>query len=100
MLLQILGLLFVLVIPGLLLTQILFKEAELPEKILLVFLLSIAFSVALGLFLGFNELMKNITGGLKNVWVYSVVINAALALLYFSKTTGSKLGHKKTKHKR
>jgi uncharacterized membrane protein len=87
-LVTIFGLLFVLFIPGFLITQILFKKSELLEKILLTVLLSIGFYVILGIFLGFNETMKNITGGLskRNIWIYSIVINLILVVVYFIKS--------------
>ena len=71
------GLVFALFIPGFLLTLIFFKELELIEKIGLAFVLSICIDIFVGLFLGYNETMKNITGGItsKNVWLYLLNIS-------------------------
>jgi uncharacterized membrane protein len=66
------GLLLALFLPGYLVTRIFFKELEELEKIALGFVLSIAIDIALGLFLGYNETMKNLTGGITalNLWLY------------------------------
>lgn len=81
------GLLFALFIPGFLLALIFFKELELIEKIALGFVLSICVDIFLGLFLGYNETMKNLTGGITafNVWVYLSIITLMLFAIYIYK---------------
>ncbi len=92
MITTILGLLFVFVIPGFLITQIVFPKEKILEKIALTVLLSISFYILLGLILGFNEFTYKITGGLSefNVWVYSIVINILLLVIYLVKVRKSK----------
>jgi len=92
------GLLFVFFIPGFLITRILFDNIELLEKILLSILMSVGFYVFLGMFLGFNETMKNITGGLStfNIWIYTIIINSLLLAAYLLKS--KKQHHKHKKH--
>ncbi len=81
------GLLFSLFIPGFLLTLIFFKELELIEKIGLAFVLSICVDIALGLFLGYNEYMKNLTGGITaaNVWGGLLAVSFVLLAVYLVK---------------
>ena len=78
------GLLFSLFIPGFLLTLILFKELDLIEKIGLGMVLSICIDIALGLFLGYNEYMKELTGGIiaKNIWIGLITISLGLFVIY------------------
>ena len=78
------GLLFALFIPGFLLALIFFKELELIEKIALGFVLSICVDVFLGLFLGYNEAMKNLTGGITSftVWIWLLLISGFLFAIY------------------
>ena len=87
MITTILGLLFIFVIPGFLITNIIFPKEKKPEKIILTILLSISFYIFLSLILGFNEFTYKITGGLTefNVWLYSVVINVILVVVYYVK---------------
>ena len=101
MILQFLGFLFVLVVPGFLLTMIFFKDEPLLEKIALVVLMSIGFTTALGVILGFNEFTYRITGGLSrmNVWVYSAAANALLLGYYLYQNRGGKKSRKrKSRH--
>ena len=81
------GLLFALFIPGFLLTLIFFKELELIEKIGLGMVLSICVDIALGLFLGYNETMKNLTGGIiaRNIWIGLILISVILGIVYYFK---------------
>ena len=81
----IIGLLFVFVIPGFLLTQIFFKKEKILEKVFLTVLLSVMFIVVLGLVLGFNELTFRLTGGLERLWVYVIVLNLILFVMYLKK---------------
>ncbi|MCM2326120.1 MAG: hypothetical protein NDI94_06665, partial [Candidatus Woesearchaeota archaeon] len=73
------------VIPGFLLTQIFFKDSDVLEKILSTVLMSIMFTTAISLMLGFNEFTYNITGGLKNIWAYVLIGNILLLLAYVGK---------------
>lgn len=68
----IIGLPLALFLPGYLIARIFFHELEELEKIALGFVLSIALDIFLGLFLGYNEYMKNLTGGITalNLWAY------------------------------
>ena len=61
---QVIAIFFIFFIPGFLITYILFPKVQIYEKILLSILLSIGFYIIIGLILGFNETMKNLTGGL------------------------------------
>ncbi len=80
----IIGLLFGLFIPGFLLTLILFKKIDILERIALSIGLSIAIDVLVGLFLGANKTMKEITGGITelNVWLYLIFISVILGFIY------------------
>ena len=53
------------------------------EKIGLAFVFSIALDISIGLFLGYNETMKNLTGGITvfNVWVYLSAITLMLLII-------------------
>jgi len=78
------GLILALFVPGYLLARTFFKELSELEKIALAFVLSISIDIFLGLFLGYNEKMKDITGGItaKNLWIYLSLITLVLLLLY------------------
>ena len=78
------GLPLALFIPGYLIARIFFKELEELEKIALGFVLSIALDIIVGLFLGYNETMKNITGGITafNLWIYLGTITIALIITW------------------
>tara|TARA_Y100000310_G_C20606168_1_gene775581 strand:+ start:526 stop:870 length:345 start_codon:yes stop_codon:yes gene_type:complete len=99
----IVGILFGLFIPGFLLSLILFKKIDILERIALAIGLSIAIDVLVGLFLGANKTMKEITGGITelNVWLYLVFISVVLALIYVlrlpKKRTHQKIINKKDK---
>jgi uncharacterized membrane protein len=92
------GLFFVFVIPGFLLTQIFFKDSEVLEKILSTVLMSIMFTTAIALLLGFNEFTFNLTGGLKNIWAYVSVGNILLLLAYIGKEKYFNHRHIKVQH--
>ena len=81
----IIGALFALFIPGYLVTLIFFKELKLLQKIALAITFSIMIDVAIGIFLGYNENMKNITGGVTsgNVWFYSLIVTSFLLVMYW-----------------
>ncbi|MEM4260344.1 MAG: DUF1616 domain-containing protein [Candidatus Woesearchaeota archaeon] len=80
----ILGLLLALFIPGYLIARIYFKELNELEKFVLGFVLSICIDIFIGLFLGYNETMKNITGGITtyNLWLYLGIISGVLIIAY------------------
>ncbi|MEM3374573.1 MAG: DUF1616 domain-containing protein [Candidatus Woesearchaeota archaeon] len=83
----IIGLPLALFIPGYLLALIFFDELEQLEKIALGFVLSICIDIAVGLFLGYNKTMKDITGGITalNLWIYLTTITLILTIIYFFK---------------
>ena len=83
----IVGLPLALFIPGYLLALIFFKELDMLEKIGLGFVLSICVDIAVGLFLGYNLRMKEITGGITamNLWIYLGAVSLVLAGVYFYK---------------
>ena len=101
----IIGLAFGLFIPGFLLTLILFKKIDLLERIALAIGLSIAIDVLVGLFLGANKTMKEITGGITeiNVWLYLVFVSVVFGLIYIlrlpKKKTNQKIIKKQTSKK-
>jgi len=80
----ILGLPLALFITGYLCARIFFKELEELEKVALGFVLSIAIDIIVGLFLGYNETMKNITGGITafNLWLYLGSITIILTIVW------------------
>ncbi|MGV8086560.1 MAG: DUF1616 domain-containing protein [Candidatus Woesearchaeota archaeon] len=81
------GLILALFLPGYLIARIFFKELDELEKVALGFVLSIAIDIALGLFLGYNETMKNITGGITafNLWLYLGSITIILIIFWIFK---------------
>lgn len=89
----IIGTLFALFIPGYLLVLIFFKELKPLQKMALAITFSIMVDVAIGIFLGYNENMKNLTGGVtaENIWFYSLIVSAFLLVMYlFTRTKPSK----------
>lgn len=83
----IIGALFAFFIPGFLIVLIFFKELNKLQKVALAVVLSIIIAVAIGIFLGYNETMKNLTGGVTayNVWVYELVVSGILLVIYLLK---------------
>ena len=81
--LSIIGILLAMFLPGFFITLIFFREIKMFERILLSIAFSIMLSVALGISLGYNENVKNITGGITkaNVWKWELMITAVLGLL-------------------
>ena len=71
-------------IPGYLLARIFFNELQELEKVALGFVLSIALDIFLGLFLGYNEYMKDMTGGITafNLWIYLGSITVVLVIFW------------------
>lgn len=86
----VIGLPLALFIPGYLITLIFFDELEKLEKIALGFVLSICVDISLGLFLGYNKTMKDLTGGITalNLWIYLSVITLILFIIYLLKKKG------------
>ncbi len=78
------GLPLALFIPGYLIARIFFEELEELEKIALGFVLSIALDILVGLFLGYNKYMKELTGGITatNLWIYLGSITIILAIFW------------------
>lgn len=90
------GLPLALFIPGYLVAITWFSELDRLEKIALGFVLSICIDITVGLFLGYNKTMKDITGGITalNLWIYLGSITLALAGVYYFKH----LRHGKKRH--
>ena len=86
----VIGLPLALFLPGYLIARIFFKELEELEKVALGFVLSIALDILVGLFLGYNETMKNITGGITafNLWLYLGTITIVLIITWALKNKG------------
>lgn len=80
----IIGLPLALFIPGYLIARIFFHELNELEKIALGFVLSIALDIVVGLFLGYNKYMKELTGGITtlNLWVYLGSITIILIIIW------------------
>ena len=80
----IVGLPLALFLPGYLIARLFFKELEELEKVALGFVLSIALDIIVGLFLGYNEYMKNLTGGITafNLWLYIGSITIILLIAW------------------
>lgn len=83
----IIGLPLALFLPGYLIARLAFKELDELEKVALGFVLSIALDIIVGLFLGYNETMKNITGGITafNLWLYLGTITVLLFVAWILK---------------
>jgi uncharacterized membrane protein len=83
----IIGIPLALFITGYLISRIWFKELSELEKVALGFVLSIAIDIFVGLFLGYNETMKNITGGITafNLWIYLGSITIILLIIWIIK---------------
>jgi len=81
------GLLLALFLPGYLLARLFFKELAELEKMAIGFVLSIAIDIFVGLFLGYNEFMKNLTGGITsfNLWLYLGSITIILFVVWILK---------------
>jgi uncharacterized membrane protein len=80
----VIGLPLALFLPGYLIARIFFKELEELEKVALGFVLSIAIDIAVGLLLGYNKYMKNLTGGITafNLWLYLGTITLMLIIIW------------------
>ena len=81
------GLPLLLFLPGYLVVLLLFKELGKIEKISLAFVISIFIDIVVGLFLGYNKYMKNLTGGITelNLWIYMTLITVFLLAIYIIK---------------
>ncbi len=86
----ILGLAFGLFIPGFLLTKIIFKDQDPIEMVAFSVTFSIGIDIFLGLFLGANETMASITGGITgvNIWYYLIIITIFLGFIFILKEKG------------
>lgn len=80
---SILGLALALFLPGFFITYIFFREVEILERLLLSVTFSIIISVAIGIGLGYNENVKNLTGGItsRNVWKYEIIATSIAGIL-------------------
>lgn len=80
---NIFGILFGMFIPGYLITLIFFREVKIIERMLLSITFSIAITIAISIGLGYNENVKNITGGIAptTVWIWELLITAILFLI-------------------
>jgi uncharacterized membrane protein len=78
------GLILALFLPGYIIARTFFKELGELEKVAIAFVLSISIDIFLGLFLGYNEAMKNFTGGITaaNLWLHLTLITLILAVIY------------------
>jgi uncharacterized membrane protein len=78
------GLALGLFIPGYVAARLFFEELSELEKIALGFVLSIALDICIGLVLGYNATMKNLTGGITafNLWIYLGVITIILIIMW------------------
>ncbi len=87
-LLSLVGILFILLIPGFLLSLIIFKELEIFERLATSIVFSIGTTVLIGLFLGATKYNKIAFGGINslNIWISLVVVSLILFLLYFYKS--------------
>jgi len=77
------GLIFALFLPGFLITLIFFREVKILERILLSIAYSIMITIAIAICLGYNEQVKNITGGINsfNMWKWELIITFCLAAI-------------------
>lgn len=82
-LVSIIGIMLALFIPGFLTTLILFKEESFLERIILSVALSIMISTTIGIALGYNQDVKNITGGVtqRNLLVWEASVAGFLFIL-------------------
>jgi len=81
------GLILTLFLPGYLVARIFFKELAELEKVAIAFVISISIDIFLGIFLGYNEQMKNLTGGItaSNLWLHLSLIALILLVVYMIK---------------
>ncbi|MFC1768587.1 hypothetical protein ACFLZX_02385 [Nanoarchaeota archaeon] len=85
----IIGLALGLFIPGYILSLIILKKISKLERVAVSFGLSIAIDILIGLFLGLNETMRSLTGGITtlNVYLYLTVVSIVLGIIYFFTST-------------
>ena len=79
----IVGLILALFLPGFLLTKLLFDDLKILELIVLSIVFSLFIDIVIGLFLGANEAMSSITGGLTglNIYFYILVVTIILGFI-------------------
>ncbi len=80
----IIGIPLVLFVPGYLIALRFFKEMDTLEKIGLGFIFSISIDLVVGLILGYNRSMRELTGGITemNLWVMLMFITVFLLGIY------------------
>lgn len=80
---SIVGFPLALFIPGFLITLIFFREAKALERIMLSITFSIILTIAVGISLGYNKNVKEITGGInpQNVWMLELIIASVLLIV-------------------
>jgi hypothetical protein len=99
------GFLFAMFLPGFFLTLIFFREVKMLEKMLLSITFSIMLTIGLAIMRGYNENVKNITGGITaaNLWNWELWITGILALIaiiaYWKEIKGFKFSALKMKLK-
>lgn len=78
---DIIGIFLLVVIPGYLLTLILFKKIDLLEKIAFSVVFSLSINIFIGLILGFLKIFNK-----TNLWIFSLVVTGVLFLYYLKKS--------------
>lgn len=81
------GFIMALFLPGFFIVMVFFEEFKPLEKIAYAIALSIGVDIFIGVFLGYNLAMKNLTGGITeyNVWLYSSIITASFFVIFIVK---------------
>jgi uncharacterized membrane protein len=98
-LIALLGILFAFFIPGFLITLLFFEEENWHIKALFSVIISICFTAFLGLLLGFNEITKDITGGLAKTWHFMLLFCGLLLFMNIFKSVRKQKHMKKEKKK-
>ncbi|MFH2021483.1 MAG: hypothetical protein ABIJ34_08790 [archaeon] len=78
---DIFGILLLFVIPGLILARILYPTRSFLEQFISTVLLSILISTVVGLFLGYNQFMARMTGGLTRHNLIVSLLSVSFVLL-------------------
>lgn len=80
---SIFGILIALFIPGFFATLIFFKGISLLERLVLSITFSIMIATTIGIALGYNQEVKNITGGVNpaNVWKWELIAASSLGFI-------------------
>lgn len=79
------GLVFGMFLPGFFITWIFFREVKWLERVSLSVAYSIMITITIAISLGYNENVKNITGGITsgNLWVWELIITGILGLIAY-----------------